>query len=74
MLLCGSGKLGLKLKNAYVQRLSFHGSDGSFQKYYQLVEEKDVNMQQKEQVSSESSSSLQLLGFPPNLPKPTSMC
>ena len=31
-------------------------------------------MQQKEQVSSESSSSLQPLSSPPDLPKTTSLC
>ena len=31
-------------------------------------------MQQKDQVSIESSSSLQPLGSPPDLPKPTSTC
>ena len=46
----------------------------AFRKYYLLVEEKALNMQQKENVSSESSSSLQPLGSPPDLPKPTSSC
>ena len=46
----------------------------AFRKYYLLVEETAVNMQQKEQVSSESSSSIQPLGSPPDLPKPTSSC
>ena len=73
MLLCGSGKLGLELKNAYVWRLSQHGSDGSLQKVLLTCRRKAVNMQQKEQVSSESSSSLQPLSSP-DLPKHTSSC
>ena len=46
----------------------------AFRKYYLLVEEKALNMQQKENISSEISSSLQPLGSPPDLPKPTSSC
>ena len=46
----------------------------AFRKYYLLVEEKALNMQQKENISRESSSSLQPLGSPPDLPKPTSSC
>ena len=46
----------------------------AFRKYYGLVEETAVNMQQNEKVSSESSSPLQQLGSPPDLPKPTSSC
>ena len=46
----------------------------AFRKYYLLVEETAVNMQQKEQVSSESSLSLQPLGSPLDLPKPISPC
>ena len=40
----------------------------AFRKYYRLVEETAVNMQQNEKVSSESSSPLQWLGSPPDLP------
>ena len=46
----------------------------AFRKYYLLVEETAVNIQKKEQVSSESSSSLQPLGSPLDLPEPTSSC
>ena len=46
----------------------------AFRKYYRLVEETAVNMQQNEKVSSESSSPLQWLGSPPDLPKPTLSC
>ena len=45
----------------------------AFRKYYGLVEETAVNMQQNEKVSSESSSSFQPLGSP-DLANSTSSC